>query len=124
MALEDFFDHTCTLFHVDKQEKDLGFGVKDDSSFFYPDIPEEKDMDIPCHFSVKSGTYQIAQEEPQNAYAARLKLTLPIDTDIRKNDKVVSGVTGLSYVAELPRNIRGHHIIVYVNRSGTIKEAL
>jgi Domain of unknown function (DUF3599). len=124
MALEDFFDHTCTLYHAKKGSSSLGYGITDDNHFSYPDMPAEKDQGIPCHFSVKSGTYQVAQEEPQNKYAARLKLSLPIGTDIRENDKVVSGVTGYAYVAEIPRNVRGHHIIVYVHRSGTVKEAL
>ena len=124
MALEDFFDHTCTLFHVEKNDRSLGYGISDENHFSYPDAAEEKDTDIPCHFSVKAGTYQTVQGEPQNAYSARLKLVLPIGTDIRVNDKVISGVTGYEYVAEIPRNIRNHHITVYVNRSGTVKEAL
>ena len=124
MALEDFFDHTCTLFHAEKGSNNLGYGISDKNHFSYLDVADEKDSNVPCHFSVKSGTYQVAQGEPQNAYAARLKLSLPIGTDIRVNDKVVSGVTGYAYVAEIPRNVRNHHIIVYVNRSGTIKEAL
>lgn len=124
MALEDFFDHTCTLFHVKKDSSNLGYGISDKNHFSYPDVADEKDKDIPCHFSVKNGTYQVAQGEPQNAYTARLKLSLPIGTDIRANDKVVSGVTGYTYVAEIPRKIRDHHIIVYVNRSGTVREAL
>lgn len=124
MALEDFFDHTCMLFHAEKNNRNLGYGISDENHFSYPDVAEEKDTDIPCHFSVKAGTYQTSQGEPQNAYSARLKLALPIGTDIRVNDKVISGVTGYEYTAEIPRNIRNHHITVYVNRSGTVKEAL
>lgn len=124
MALEDFFEHTCTLFHAQKGNSDLGYGISDQNSFLYPHEAEEKDKGIPCHFSLKTGTYHVAQGEPQNTYAARLKLSLPIGTDIRVNDKVISGVTGYAYIAEIPRSIRDHHIIVYVNRSGTIKEAL
>lgn len=124
MAIEDFFDHTCTLFHAEKGSNNLGYGISDKEYFSYPDEAEEKDSNVPCHFSVKAGNYQVAQGEPQNTYAARLKLSLPIGTDIRVNDKVVSGVTGYTYKAEIPRIIRNHHIIVYVNRSGTIKEAL
>lgn len=124
MALEDFFDHTCTLFHAQKGSSDLGYGISDQNSFSYPDKAEEKDKNIPCHFSVKTGTYQVAQGEPVNVFGARLKLSLPAGTDIRVNDKVISGVTGYAYIAEIPRSIRDHHITVYVNRSGTVKEAL
>lgn len=124
MAFEDFFDHTCSIYHAIKTSGNLGYGVTDENVFLYPEVPEEKDTDVPCHFHVKSGTYQIQQQEPQNEYSARLKLCLPIDTDIRINDKVVSGVTGYSYIAELPRRIRNHHLIVFVNRTGTVKEAI
>ena len=47
---------------------------------------------------------------------ARLKLTLPIDTDIRVNDKVVDCESGYEYEAEVPRNIRDHHIVVWIHR--------
>ena len=89
MALEDFFDHTCTLFHARKGSSGLGYGVSDQNCFSYPYEAEEKDKDIPCHFSVKTGTYQVVQREPDNAYGARLKLSLPVGTDIRVNDKVI-----------------------------------
>ena len=124
MAWEDFFNHTCTIYHVQKESCNMGYGVSTDEKFSYPSKPEEKDMDIPCHFHVKSGQSQIVQEEPLNRYSARLKLSLPVDTDIRVNDKVVSGVTGYAYIAEMPRKIRDHHIIVYVHRKGSVQEAI
>lgn len=124
MAFEDFFNHSCTLYHAVNGSGNLGYGVVDEHKFLYSDVSEDKDTDIPCHFHIKTGTYQVSQGEPQNAYAARLKLSLPIETDIRVNDKVVSGVTGYTYIAEIPRKVRNHHIIVYVNRSGSVKEAL
>lgn len=124
MAFEDFFNHTCTLYHIKKDSCDMGYGITSDDKFTYPDTPEEKDTDIPCHFHVKSGQYQIVQEEPLNKYGARVKLSLPLGTDIRVNDKIVSGVTGFEYIAELPRQIQNHHIIVYANRRGSAKEAI
>lgn len=124
MAWEDFLDHKCTIYHMEKGTMDLGFGVTDESAFRYPDVPQETDVDVPCHFSVKSGNYSVSQEEPFNLYGARMKLSLPVGTDIRVNDKVVSGETGYSYIAEVPRNIRNHHIIVYVHRQGIIQEVI
>lgn len=124
MAFKDFLNHTCSIYHVKKNSGDLGYGIEDGNVFSYPEVPEEKDTDVPCHFHVKSGTYQIQQQEPQNEYSARVKLCLPVDTDIRVNDKVVSGVTGYSYIAEIPRRIRNHHLVVFVNRIGPVKEAL
>lgn len=124
MAWEDFFNHKCTIYHVLEEAKDLGYGITDEHAFSYPKEAEEKDTDIPCHFHVKSGTYQVVQEEPLNKYGARLKLSLPLGTDIRVNDKIVSGVTGYEYRAEIPRQIQNHHIIVYVNRQGSIREVI
>lgn len=124
MAWEDFLNHTCTIYHAEEKSGDLGYGVTDENIYSYPDAAEEKDRDIPCHFSIKSGNYTVTQEEPLNEYAARIKLSLPIGTDIRINDKVISGVTGFSYIAELPRNIQNHHIIVYVHRQGMVREAI
>ena len=116
MAWEDFFNHKCTIYHVIEKEKDLGYGITDNHAFRYPEEAEEKDIDIPCHFHINVGTAQITQSEPLNEYYARIKLSLPIGTDIRVNDKIVSGETGFTYIAELPRRIQNHHIIVYVNR--------
>lgn len=124
MAFEDMLDHTCTIYHLSKDTENLGYGVEDEHKYSYPKYAEEKDTDIPCHFGVKSGENKVSQTEPVNQYSARLKLTLPLGTDIRVNDKVVSGETGYTYIAELPRTIRGHHIIVYVHREGTVKEAI
>lgn len=124
MAWEDFFNHTCSIYHASEGEEDMGYGITNNHKFSYPDIPEEKDTDIPCHFHIKSGTYNVVQEDPLNKYGARLKLSLPLGTDIRVNDKVVSGVTGYEYRAEIPRQIQNHHIIVYVNRQGNIREAI
>lgn len=47
---------------------------------------------------------------------ARIKLTLPAETDIRLNDRIVDCKTKLEYTAEQPVNIRGHHIFVYVKK--------
>lgn len=124
MAWEDFLDHKCTIFHLEKSSENLGYGITDENSFRYPESAEKKDTDIPCHFAVKSGNYTVRQEDPLNQYGARIKLSLPLGTDIRLNDKVVSSETGFSYIAELPRKVRNHHIIVYVHRQGSVKEAI
>lgn len=124
MAWEDFFNHKCTLYHTIEGTQNLGYGIKNEHSFSYPEEAEEKDTDIPCHFHVKTGTVQISQGEPLNEYYARVKLSLPIGTDIRINDRVVSRETGFSYTAELPRMVQNHHIIVYINRDGAVKEAI
>ena len=54
---------------------------------------------------------------------AKTKLTLPIGTDVRINDKIVDCATRLEYTAEQPVNVRNHHIFVYIKRN-TGQEAL
>ncbi len=48
---------------------------------------------------------------------ARIKLVLPIGTDIRLNDRIVNCDTGYEYTAEIPQNIQNHHIYVYIKRT-------
>jgi hypothetical protein len=123
MAWEDFFNHKCDIYHIVKSDNDIGFGVTDSESFSYPSVPDCDDVD--CHFMIRTGKAIVVQSEPTNDYDARIKLALPAGTDIRINDKVVSKETGLSYIAELPRTIKhNHHIVVYIKREGTVKEAI
>jgi len=123
MAWEDMLDHKCDIYHVDKDTEDLGYGVTETDHFSYPSTPDIADKE--CHFHIKTGSYIVSQTEPINKYDARVKLSLPYGTDIRINDKVVSKETGFSYIAELPRTIRNnHHIIVYINREDSVKEAV
>lgn len=114
--IEDFFDHKCNIYHVQGEKESPGFGLPGSPTFSYNDAPDISGQ--MCHFGVKSGNLSTAQQQPQNDLSARLKLNLPTGTDIRLNDKVVDCSTGLAYTAEVPRNIRGHHIIVYIKREG------
>ena len=114
MAIEDFFNHTCNIFHMKDISQKREYGLPDNKVFQYFNVPDIREQ--PCHFSVKSGTVSTVQREPQKELDARLKLTLPIDTDIRVNDKVVDCESGYEYEAEVPRNIRDHHIVVWIHR--------
>ena len=60
----------------------------------------------------------ITQTAPANLMDAKIKLTLPAGTDVRRNDRIVDCMTGLEYTAEQPINIRGHHVFVYIKRTG------
>jgi len=114
--IENFFDHTCDIYHAVKETVSRGYGLPDSvgEKLVYPSTADISDLE--CHFSVKTGNVMVIQQEPQRDLDARLKLTLPAGTDIRVNDKVVSGVTGYTYIAEVPRNIRDHHMTVWINR--------
>jgi len=114
MAIENFFDHLCDIYHAQRQDKSPGYGLPTSPDFTYPETPDL--TDVSCHFGVKNTIIRIEQQDPQNELDPDIKLTLPAGTDIRLNDRVVSKVTGLEYTAGVPRNIRGHHITVMIRR--------
>lgn len=114
MSIESFFDHTCDIYHLAEESKSPGFALPSSPSFSYPDVPDE--AGVACHFGVKSFSHTMEQGQPANEYDAKIKLTLPAGTDIRQNDKIVSCVSGFEYTAMQPRNIRGHHLFVYIQR--------
>lgn len=115
MAIEDFFDHTCDLYHLIREDGSPGYGLPNSPEFSYPMKPDAEN--ISCHFSVRGASTTITQQEPQNTLDATLKLTLPNGTDIRIGDKVVDRTDGIEYTAGKPRNIRGHHITVQLYRT-------
>lgn len=123
MAFEDLLDHKCDIYHMEevKDGLKLGFGIAV-TEHSYPENPSIKG--VSCHFNVKGGTGSMNQTESANEYVVVGKLQLPFGTDVRVNDKIVDLGTGLVYTAEIPRSIRGHHVMVQIQRKGTIKGAL
>lgn len=116
MSLEQLLDHTCDIYHIIKEQASPGYNLPASPSFSYPtepDISEQK-----CHFGVRFQNVTVVQTSPANLMDARIKLTLPAGTDIRLNDKIIDCEAGLEYTAEQPRNIRGHHLFVYIKRTG------
>lgn len=117
MSLEKLLNHTCNIYHINQGESSPGFGLPSSNSFAYPDTPDISGQ--ACHFGVKSASISITQGEPINVMDSRIKLTLPIGTDVRLNDKIVDCETGLEYTAENPINVRDHHLFVYIKKIGT-----
>ena len=115
MSLENLLDHKCDIYHLKKSESSVGYNLPSSVSFNYRDSPDLKN--VICHFGVESFDSSVEQKNPQNVLKEKIKLTLPIGTDIRINDKVIDCDTGLEYTAERPRNIRDHHIFVYIKRT-------
>lgn len=116
MAFEDFLDHLCDIYHDREEQVTPGYGLPASPSFNYPEEPDISEQK--CHFGVKSQSVTITQTAPANLMDAKIKLTLPAGTDVRRNDKIVDCMTGLEYTAEQPINIRGHHVFVYIKRTG------
>ena len=114
MSLEALLNHTCDIYHIRKEGKSPGYGLAASPSFTYPEEPDIKGQT--CHFGVKSASVTITQTAPANLMDAKIKLTFPIGTDVRLNDKIVDCATGLEYTAEQPVNVRGHHLFAYIKR--------
>ena len=121
MSLEALLNHTCDIYHIQKEGKSPGFGLAASPSFSYPEEPDIKKQ--ACHFGVKPANVTTTQTAPANLLEAKTKLTLPIGSDVRINDKIVDCATRLEYTAEQPVNVRNHHIFVYIKRN-TGQEAL
>lgn len=115
MAFENFLNHTCDIYHITKEGKSPGYGLDASPSFYYPEEPDIKEQ--ACHFGVKSASVTVTQTAPANLLDAKIKLTFPIGTDVRLNDKIVDCDTKLEYTAENPVNVRNHHIFVYIKRN-------
>lgn len=115
MAIEDFFDHRADIYHITHEQRGPGFGLPATAVFSYPKTPDLEEQ--PCHFGVKSRTWNVVQAEPQANLEARIKVTFPAGTDVRLNDKIIDCDSGLQYTAEQPQNIRNHHTIVWCKRT-------
>ncbi|MCD8206692.1 MAG: YqbH/XkdH family protein [Bacteroidales bacterium] len=114
MSLEALLDHHCDIYHIRMEQVTPGYGLPESPIFHYADEPDE--AGVTCHFGVKSASMSVNQDAPANMFDERTKLTLPLGTDIRINDKIIDCDTGLVYTAEHPVNIRQHHLFVYIHR--------
>lgn len=114
MSFEAFLDHKCDIYHIRKEGKSPGYGLVASPSFNYQDEPDIKEQ--ACHFGVKSAAVTVTQTAPANLMDAKIKLTIPIGTDVRLNDKIVNCETRLEYTAEQPVNVRNHHMFVYLKK--------
>lgn len=116
MPIENFFDHTCDIYHIKKEGKTPGFGLPEAPHFSYPKTPDL--AGISCHFHVGGFSPSFRERKPNTDMSVSEKLALPVGIDIRINDKIVDLTTGVEYTAGVPRNIRGHHIAVELHRTG------
>lgn len=116
MAFKTLLDHTCDIYHIQRSDTSPGYDLPSSPSFNYPKQPDL--AAVPCHFGVTHSTVAVVQADPQANLEAKLKLALPAGTDVRLNDKIVDCTSGYEYTAEVPRNIRGHHVTVLLHRTG------
>ena len=121
MAIEDFFDHTCNIFHLRSEGVSPGYSLPVSSQFKYDPTPDL--AGVACHFHVKGFSPSFKEQSPHTDMDGSEKLSLPVGTDVRINDKIVDLTTGVEYTAGVPRNIRDHHIAVQLHRT-TAQRAL
>ena len=115
MSLQNLMNHTCDVYHIVKESASPGFGLPGSPVFSYPDTPDIAGQI--CHFNVKGNQKIVQQTEPAAVYNDRVKLVYPLGTDIRLNDKIVNTANGLTYSAEMPVQIRDHHMFVMLRRT-------
>lgn len=120
MAFEDLLEQKCNIYHLGKIVTDMGYGITKED-YGYPDTPDLEN--IPCHLNVEASA-NLEQTEVENEYIYTGKPQLPVGTDVRINDRIIDVSTGLEYYAQVPRNIRNHHIVVMVQRKGLTQAAL
>lgn len=124
MAIEDFFRHTCTIYHQKNTSKVAMYGLPSSEVIYtYPEEPSL--IDIPCFFDTGNGAVNgsIVQNEPQSTYNGATEVSLPIDTVIKKGDKVIDMRFNLEYTAGFPEDIRGKYLSVPLFRKAS-QEAL
>lgn len=121
MAIENLFNHRCSIYHLIEETTSPGWGLPGQSTFSYPAVPDLSC--VPCHFNVGAST-QMVQQEPMNTFLYVGKLQLPKGTDIRSGDKVLNEGNGLEFTAQVPQDIRGHHMTVTIQRKGNIEASL
>lgn len=117
MSIENLFNHRCSIYHLQSTTTSPGFGLPGQTSYSYPKTPDLEH--VPCHFKVNASAEMI-QESPMNTFLYTGKLSLPQGTDVRLNDKIVNEESGVDFTAQVPESIRGHHMIVMIQRKGAI----
>jgi hypothetical protein len=107
--------HTCDVYHIVREDTSPGYSLPGSPKFSYPDGPDITGQT--CSFNTKGGSRTVTQREPQANFESRVKLVYPLGVDIRLNDKIVDLSNGVEYIAEVPRNIRDHHMFVMCRRT-------
>ena len=117
MSFSGLLNHNCDIYHIVRTDTSPGYNLPSSPAFSYADEPDA--AGVPCHFNVRGGNLTVTQNSPQASVSASIKLVLPIETDVRINDKIIDCDTGAEYTAEIPRKIRNHHQYVMLRRTSS-----
>lgn len=113
MSLLNLLDNKCDIYHLNNKSVNVGYSLPEHQTFNYDDVANEKS--IKCHFS-KDSNYNTIKGEPFNSIKISIELILPINTDIRLNDKIVDLETNEKYTAGVPKKIRNSHVVVKIRQ--------
>lgn len=113
MAFEDFLKDKCSIYRLSKQEKDKGFGQKEEI-YEYSDVATYDD--VSCHFLTNSKSVNTAQQEPNSKMFINGFVTLLQGQDVKINDKIINKENGVEYTVKFINSINGHHKKVEIFR--------
>ncbi|WP_139491784.1 DUF3599 family protein [Brevibacillus dissolubilis] len=102
-------DH-CDIYHLKHRIKPAHYGLPGESEFYYEETPDASGV---SSFWSSRGS-NLVQGEPAMKLSESFLVHFAMDTDVRANDRVV--YQGATYVLQLPRIIRNHHIEVVAMR--------
>ena len=120
---DDFFNHTCNIYHLEDETVNAGYGIQAADARVPEDGPAIEG--VKCHFYIRQNSQVIVQHEPYSSIDGDVKLALPHGTDIRENDIVEDCGTGRRYRADIPKTIHNnHHIVVMLKRQEGVTSAI
>ncbi len=119
MSFNRFLNHTCSIYHIQKKDSQLCYGLSNNNEFTYNYEPNTENAK--CHFEIKDVEATLTQGEPINALSRTNKLTLPLDTDIKINDKVIdttlnNPTCGMEFTVSFIYKVQEHHIVALLYR--------
>lgn len=122
MSIENFFRHTCDIYHATNTSKTAKYGLPSSEKILsYPEEPSI--ADATCFFGYSNTFASVTEAEPMNVFAGANELSLPAGTVINQGDKVVDKRFNLEYTTGFPEDVRGKYIVVPIYRR-TAQEAL
>ena len=114
MSFRSLMTDKCDIYHLTESITSPGYGLPGETGYSYPDVPDL--VDVPCKFTEKNQI--ITQGEPGAEIVHSFAVNFLISTDIRLNDKLV--FNGAEFKAQIPRQVKNHHIEVVVTRRGSL----
>ncbi|MBC2369953.1 DUF3599 family protein [Listeria booriae] len=111
MSYEKLLTDRCEIFHLSQKANDdsKSFGISIEN---LPDVIEYGEgadiKDVKCYITKRSES--VSQGEPQNVMIQSYLVHFRKNTDVRNQDKLISG--DIVLILQEPKTIKNHHIEV------------